>query len=290
MSISCEMLEDVNYLLGLLKNDIIESKNELINSKPFVCDVLDAIERLNVENMNKAGIMTNFPYNVCENIIVYVGECLYCDYNDEYVFFTEQYNKLEAIRIKAIENIRYENYGPSLTDCKEQESPMAEIIQSEQYALWAGQVLFEDVNDESVIRINCTRVKLYKNATNAINKVEIEAMEYISNLTNIPIVLLNIMVEFTGSVLCDYRSHHNYLSNLVIKNIRTLHIFEQPLVIQTRMYIRHLGLKDYNHTVQTVKLFKRKLAEFIPRLNSTNQLLHIRIDIYGTKKLSPILL
>jgi hypothetical protein len=273
--------DEVIYTIEIAEKTIETVKNAIYTTndkrifdnlqvRGAICNVLDEIERITINEMKRMGILTMIPYNVFEYILVYAGECLFCDYNTQYIYFTEQYKITMSIigdlRNKEIENEYYREHGPN--PYIDRESPLKEIIQAEQYILWATQVNFGD-DDEKDIIISQNMYDRCINATKAIEKVEKKALKEISILINIPIILLNIVAEFINTkMFCDYKSQYNYLTRIAKANAKANHKYRQKSTIQSDIYIRDFKISLYEDAMKDIESKKQSIAKSIPCLNS----------------------
>lgn len=296
--------DDISYIMETAEKAIENIKNVVyatseqrifdhLQVRGAICNVLDEIERITINEMKNTEILTIFPYNVFEYILVYAGECLFCDYNTQYMYFTEQFKiTIEIIcnlRNREIENEYYEEHGPKLYT--EQKSPLTEIIQAEQYILWTSQSKFGE-DDEKSVKISRNMYDRSISAIKSIEKVERKAIEEISILINIPIILLDIVVEFINTkMICDYKSQHIYLTRAAKSNAKAIHKYRQPLITQHYIYTRDYNISLYKDIMKDIDAKKQSIAKYMPCLNSIcPQVLYKNKYLNGNKTIAFIII
>jgi len=232
-----------------------------------ICDVLDEIECITINRMKHVGILTMFPHNVFEHILTYAGECKFSKYNKQYIYFTEKYktmkSALDCAKDREMENIHYKENGPFI-DCKT-DNTFAKIVQSEQYILWSTQTLID--NDERANMISYKILETSIDAIKSIERAEEKASRDISLIINMPLDLINTIVEFAYTeMICGYKSHRKYLKSIYKGHTKEIHKYAQKLFVQSNLYQRDYYLYMLEELVDEIKSKEQSIIINMPLL------------------------
>ena len=258
-----------------------------------ICNVLDEIECITINRMKHVGILTMFPQNVFEHILTYAGECKFSKYNKQYIYFTEKYkttkSALGCANIREMENIHYKEHGPFI-DCKTNDT-FTKIVQSEQYVLWSTQTLID--NDERASMISYKIIESSIDSIKSIERAEEKALRDISLIMNMPLDLINTIVEFTYTeMICDYKSHHKYLKSIYKGHTKEIHKYAQKLSVQSNLYQRDYHLQIYKEIIDEIKSKERLIITSMPLCINSVYLLILYKNRYikGEKTIADIVI
>ena len=255
-----------------------------------ICNVLDEIECITINRMKHKGILTMFPHNVFEHVLTYAGECKFSKYNKQYIYFTEKYktikSALDCAKDREMEYIHYKEHGPFI-DCKT-DNTFTKIVQSEQYVLWSTQTLID--NDERASSISYKILETSIDAIKSIERAEEKALRDISLIMNMPLDLINTIVEYT-EMICDYKSHCKYLKSIYKGHTKEIHKYAQKLSVQSNLYQRDYHLQIYKEIIDEIKSKERLIITNMPLcINSYLLILYKNRYIKGEKTIADIVI